>query len=376
MVWFNSAGNTAGAGSNRGTYWRGRWSDPDGDNFLNFSPSDESLGFDCTYLNGLRWSDWGSNRTDYDVYVFDDPGLQVLEKRFFDNQSEGYPPIENLYCNDSGEPGKADDYDYLVIQLWSSGGGTSGDVLEFMTNGLEIEYWGNRYSASGPVADTRNAGAMAVGAVDPWNGTSIATYSSQGPTNDNRTKPDLSAASCITNFSYGLQDDCFNGTSAATPVVAGAAALVLHRWPGSSPAQVKSWLLNSSTVDRGAWGWDNVFGAGELWLTPPPPPNQMPFGEMVLSIVDGRRYGMLAYAIDPETGVSPRMRVTMEGVHTTEFDWNYTWPELPARTGWGSTQSLVYLALPPSGTRYVCADAMDPQSGTWVNVGCHTISVK
>jgi hypothetical protein len=108
----------------------------------------------------------------------------------------------------------------------------------------------------------------------------------------------------------------------------------------------------------------------------PPAPNQKPFGEIVLSIVDGRKYGLFAYAIDPETGASPRMRVTMDGVESKEYDWNHTWPEMPARTGWGSTQSLVYLALPPSGSRNVCVDAQDPQSGEWVNIGCRGISVK
>jgi hypothetical protein len=378
MVWFNSAGNSGGDQSTRGSYWRGSWYDPDGDGWLNFSGGDELLAFDCTYINGLRWSDWGSNRTDYDLYIADTEAkasAQDWYRKSEDAQGDGAAPIErpaleNYQCGDSP------DYDYLAVKLYASNGGTSGDVLEFMTNGYRVEYPKNRYSASGPVADTKNAGALAVGAVDPWNGTAAAVYSAQGPTNDNRTKPDLSAVSCVTNFSYGLIGKCFAGTSAATPAAAGAAALVRQRWPGSSPAQVKSWLLGHAVVDRGTAGWDNVFGAGEIRLPSPAPPNKMPFGEIVLSIVDGRRYGLLAYAIDPETSASPRMRVTMEGVASSEYDWNHVWPELPARTGWGSTQSLVYLAVPPPGTRNVCVDAKDPQSGTWVNIGCRSISVK
>jgi hypothetical protein len=119
------------------------------------------------------------------------------------------------------------------------------------------------------MADLNSAGAVAVGAVDPALGTTIADYSSEGPTNDNRTKPDLSAAACVKSLSYA--PDCFNGTSSATPVTAGAAALVLSAGAANSPQTLKSYLLNA-TVDRGVAGTDNIYGRGELRL--PNPPNQ------------------------------------------------------------------------------------------------------
>ena len=55
--------------------------------------------------------------------------------------------------------------------------------------------------------------------MDPPTGTTIAHYSSWGPTNDNRMKPDLTAAAGVQNFTYGT----FPGTSASTPAAAGAA---------------------------------------------------------------------------------------------------------------------------------------------------------
>ena len=39
ITWLNSAGNAANGG-----YWRGSWSDPDGDGFRNFNGGDELLG--------------------------------------------------------------------------------------------------------------------------------------------------------------------------------------------------------------------------------------------------------------------------------------------------------------------------------------------
>jgi hypothetical protein len=137
-----------------------------------------------------------------------------------------------------------------------------------MTNGGGFEYWQNPYSAGGPAADTASAGGLAVGAIDPALGTTIAPYSSQGPTNDGRIKPNLSAASCVASYTYS--PDCFNGTSAATPAVAGAAALALEAGFGPTPTELKKWLRDSATVDRGSAGSDNVYGKGELILPTPP----------------------------------------------------------------------------------------------------------
>lgn len=55
----------------------------------------------------------------------------------------------------------------------------------------------------------------------------------------------------------------FNGTSSATPLVAGAAALVLAENPGWTPTQVRN-QLQSSADDKGASGFDNQFGHGRL----------------------------------------------------------------------------------------------------------------
>ncbi len=55
----------------------------------------------------------------------------------------------------------------------------------------------------------------------------------------------------------------FNGTSSATPLVAGAAALVLAEHPGWTPTLVRN-QLQSSADDKGASGFDDQFGHGRL----------------------------------------------------------------------------------------------------------------
>src|SRR4029079_17863542 len=64
MTWFNAAGNSANDGSFLGGYWRGSWVDANANGFLDFAPGDELMGFSCVFMNGLRWNDWGVNRSD------------------------------------------------------------------------------------------------------------------------------------------------------------------------------------------------------------------------------------------------------------------------------------------------------------------------
>src|SRR5439155_8533066 len=106
IAWFNSVGNSGGGNGTLGSYWRGGWSDPNANGILNFAPNDEAMGFFCGFINGLRWNDWGSNKTDYDAYVYDDPNLTVLEsKSELDQSQPGVDPLEHLQCSDEGNAG-------------------------------------------------------------------------------------------------------------------------------------------------------------------------------------------------------------------------------------------------------------------------------
>ena len=313
IFYLNSAGNSAGRNGQKGTYWRGGWVDNDADGFIEFAPGDELMSFDCSFINGLRWNDFGegAGTSDYDFYLYDDETTPAEIASSEDSQGSSggtAPPIERIdsYSCD-------DNFAAMAIERFDAGSGSVGDVLEIMTNGAEVEHPQNPFSASGPMADLNSPGAVAVGAVDPALGTTIANYSSEGPTNDNRTKPDLSAAACVKSLSYS--PGCFNGTSSSTPVTAGAAALVLSAGAASSPQSLKTYLLNA-TVDRGATGTDNVYGRGELRLPNPPqqgdrvPPN--------LKALDSRgksgKKAKLRYRVSDDSGESrERLQVFRHG---------------------------------------------------------------
>jgi subtilisin family serine protease len=109
-------------------------------------------------------------------------------------------------------------------------------------------------------------GAFAVGAVN-WADDVLEPYSSQGPTADGRIKPDLAAPSVVDSASYA--PEAFDGTSAATPHVAGAAALVLQAFPDFTPADIAQ-FLQERAEDLGDAGPDNAFGMGRLDLEDAP----------------------------------------------------------------------------------------------------------
>jgi hypothetical protein len=110
------------------------------------------------------------------------------------------------------------------------------------------------------IAPSDADGAISVGAVDPTG--AVAEFSSRGPTADGRIKPDLAApgqdvwvADPNSTDEYGATD----GTSLATPLAAGAAALLLEALPDLDPAAMRALLRQHASL---ADAPDNDLGWG------------------------------------------------------------------------------------------------------------------
>ncbi|PYS49127.1 MAG: hypothetical protein DMG13_24110 [Acidobacteria bacterium] len=81
---------------------------------------------------------------------------------------------------------------------------------------------------------------------------SMATSSARGPSYSfNSIKPDIGApgASVSAEAGTGTGQTSFGGTSGATPMVSGSAALLIQAHPSSSPLEIKARLMNTAETN-------------------------------------------------------------------------------------------------------------------------------
>lgn len=99
----------------------------------------------------------------------------------------------------------------------------------------------------------------------------IAPFSSQGPVSPFYIKPDLVAPGVFVNSTtLGGKYNLTSGTSFAAPHVAGAAAIILQKYPGLSPSDVASLLVTTTDPVTDAYGKlfpVSAVGSGRLNIT-------------------------------------------------------------------------------------------------------------
>lgn len=117
---------------------------------------------------------------------------------------------------------------------------------------------GNSGPFSGTVGTPGNApAALTLGALDdrgtPWHwDDGIPFFSSRGPTPvDNLAKPDVVAPGAGITAAVGDGYKRMSGTSMASPMAAGVAALLMQAHPEATPAQVKQALMETADPIRG-----------------------------------------------------------------------------------------------------------------------------
>lgn len=126
---------------------------------------------------------------------------------------------------------------------------------------------GQRYDTISTHGNAKNI--ITVGAIND-DGITITAFSSTGPANDNRIKPDVVANGAQLTSTCNASDSNYcgmSGTSMSSPTVSGITAVLVERYrqryaaANPSPDIVKALLVNTAT-DLGRPGPDYVFGHG------------------------------------------------------------------------------------------------------------------
>lgn len=301
IFWSTSGGNDGDR------HWEGRWRDDNGNRLHNFQGNDDfnTISVELSefqYPSGQRvatfiisgyfsWEADCKNATDdYEVVFFDEQGRELPPLSEGQGQENGWAweggrPIKYFFATldyPLSEVGSTKRIQLGIRQLRSGAPRGGLDIVWRCCDIQRYEYSDPRGSVS--IFEPRiSPNAFAVGAFhhDPnrcpsWAPcpSGLLSYSSRGPTKDGRIKPDITAPSHVSTNSYGLfrggdRDQGFNGTSAAQPHAAGAAALVKQAFPNYTPEQIQK-FLEDRAEDRGPPGKDNDWGAGQLVLGQPP----------------------------------------------------------------------------------------------------------
>ncbi len=238
----------------------------------------------------LTWNDpFGASSNNYDLYLIDETTGQVVASST-DPQNGSQDPVEFIdYTNSTGAQGF---FDIVIQNLGNKAAARNLDLFAFepecafggpipVTSGTNLLM--NYNTAAGSLTAESDAGGtpvsvISVGAIGAQDGPAyqnIEFYSSNGPTQDGRTKPDVTGIDGVAITGAGSFENPFYGTSAATPHGAGIAALLLQTAPclrnGSTGARTNTdartilrGLLLNNADPRGASVPNNIFGYGLL----------------------------------------------------------------------------------------------------------------
>ncbi|MCD6310036.1 MAG: S8 family serine peptidase [Candidatus Eremiobacteraeota bacterium] len=154
---------------------------------------------------------------------------------------------------------------------------------------------------------------------------------------------------------YGIDGyKSLSGTSMAAGHISGACLLLLAIHPGMSPSQVKN-QLESTAVDLGESGFDNIFGSGRLDL------------ESAIDVIQPYNYGEAEVAVNYEGTVAPGANVILK-----DDEQNTIGPSLTNTLGIASFFSLKegdYIAeVSYKGTTVISNLSVIPDGTTYLEV--------
>jgi thermitase len=190
---------------------------------------------------------------------------------------------------------------------------------------------------------------LTIGATDASD--SLYSWSNSG------TDLDLVAPGHVVTTAPGGVYAGADGTSFATPIVAGAAALLLSSNPSLTATQVQN-VLKQSADDLGAAGWDSTYGSGRLNLaraltTVPPPTEGLDTTPPTISITSPTDGGTVTSSVTVTVTASDNTCVTKVELYVDDVfysssarsPFNIKWSTRKAAKGGHTLQTKAYDAV-------------------------------
>lgn len=235
----------------------------------------------------LQWNDaWATAADDYDLLLEDTSGNVLASSTNVQNGS-GAPPLEFIDVSNQGTATAT----VAVVVARHAGALGKHIHLKFSDGGsgcngvAPVQYRTLANEVTGHPAST---GAVAVGAIDSSNEADpqhllIESYSSWGPSRYDfpslsyHAKPDITGIDDVSVSGAGGfgqnggcgGPECFYGTSAAAPHVAGILALLESRFSGNYVKALTASATSDGSVDAYGAGRANAFAAAGMLSTPP-----------------------------------------------------------------------------------------------------------
>ncbi len=225
----------------------------------------ESYGFEYDGTGTFLYTNPGDIEADYNqaINIY---GADIASNSIGTNAAfNGFP------CEMEGDYGTTD---MLIDAIVNGSLGAPMRIIWANGNERGSTRCGSAYHTTAPPACAKNH--IAVGALNS-NDDSMTYFSSWGPTDDGRLKPDICGPGCQSNGDLGVtstiginQYTTFCGTSMAAPTVCGLSALILQEFRNLHPAEplprnsTLKILLAHNAVDLGNPGPDYKFGYGSV----------------------------------------------------------------------------------------------------------------
>ena len=227
----------------------------------------ESYGFeqDGGLSEGFLYTDPGDLELDYSDAI-NNHGAVISNNSIGTNTApNGFP------CEWTGDYGVTSNLIDSVVR-----GDLGGRIRIVWANGNERQTTrcGDLYNTTAPPACAKNH--ITIGALNS-NDDSVTSFTSWGPADDGRIKPDLSGPGCqsdedggVTSTTPGGGYSSYCGTSMSSPTVCGIGALIIQDWRAQFPGKEDLWnsslkaLLATTGADLGNPGPDCQHGFGTV----------------------------------------------------------------------------------------------------------------